>query len=621
MSVSRRNRTGVITATLAASALVLGGLGSLGSASQAAPGDRAASHSAAGPQKSGQHQHEHGDKRGHGHKHKKGKHKHPKGPVEVQVLSFNDFHGQLEAPSGGNGVLAPDDDPSATPVGGAEYLATHLAELRRGVRHSTTVAAGDLIGGSPFLSGLFHDEPAVESLNALDLDVSAVGNHEFDEGVTELLRMQRGGCHPVDGCYTDRKFRGADFDWLAANVKYKEGTRRAGQTVLPPYEIKRYQGVKVAYIGMTLEGTPEIVAQSGIRDVDFLDEAETANRLVRQLKRRKGVEAFVVLLHEGGFAPGDYNGCGGLSDPIKTIHDNLDAEVDLLVTGHTHAPYVCSLPDPRGNERFVTSAASLGRVVNETWLSLDRRSGEVVRDKVTSTNLLVDRDVTPDARQSSIIAKWTALSAPIANRVIGTIGGDITRAADRATESGLSNLIADGQLAATADPADGGSVAAFMNPGGVRADLTFAEISGTEQPGEVTYAEAFAVQPFGNLVVTLDLTGDAIERLLEQQFTDTGVRLHLGVSDGFSYTYDLRRPAGDKVDPATIQIDGAPLDLDATYRITTNNFLADGGDGFTVFSEGTNRSGGGDDLQAFIDHIAANPGIEGAPTDRVTELP
>ena len=582
---SRRSRSRAFAATLAASALLLGGLAAAGSA---APG---------------------------------GKKPPKRSTVPVQVLSFNDFHGHLETPSGNNGVLGADEDPSLTPVGGAEYLATHLKQLRRGVRHSTTVAAGDLIGGSPFLSGLFHDEPAVESLNALDLDISSVGNHEFDEGVTELLRMQRGGCHPVDGCYSDKRFRGADFDWLAANVKYKEGTRKAGQTVLPPYEIKSYQGVKVAYIGMTLEGTPEIVAQAGIRDVDFLDEAETANKLVRQLKRKRGIEAFVVLLHEGGFAPGGYDECGGLSDPIKTINDNLDAEVDLLVTGHTHSPYVCSLPDGRGQERYVTSAASFGRVVNETWLQLDKRSRDVVRRSVTSTNHLVTRDVTANARQSAIIAKWSALAAPIANRVIGTIAGDITRAADRATESGLSNLIADGQLAATSAAADGGSVAAFMNPGGVRADLTYAEVSGQEQPGEVTYGEAFAVQPFGNLVVTMDLTGDAIERLLEQQFTATGVRLHLGVSDGFSYTYDLSRPVGDKVDPATIRIAGAPLDPAATYRITTNNFLADGGDGFTVFTEGTNRSGGGDDLQALIDYIAANPGLAAAPTDRVTELP
>lgn len=587
MSV-RRPRIGAVAATVAATALVLT---SLGSASQA--------HS--GPGKS--------------------KPKHPHGPVPVQVLSFNDYHGQLEAPPGSSATLGAAEDPTNTVVGGAEYLATHLSQLRRGVRHSTTVAAGDLIGGTPFLSGLFHDEPSVESLDAMDLDISSVGNHEFDEGVTELLRMQHGGCHPVDGCYTDKRYRGADFQWLAANVKYRKGTRKAGRTVLPPYEIRRYQGVKVAYIGMTLEGTPEIVAQAGIRDVEFLDEAETANTLVRQLKRRHGVEAFVVLLHEGGFAPAGYDGCGGLSDPIKTIHDNLDAEVDLLVTGHTHSPYVCALPDPKGNTRHVTSASALGRVVTETWLQLDRRTGDVLRDKVTSTNHLVTRDVTPDARQSAIIAKWQALSAPIANRVVGTIATDIKRAADRATESGLSNLIADAQLAATSAPADGGAVVAFMNPGGVRADLTYDQISGGEQPGQVTYGEAFSVQPFGNLVVTLDLTGAAIERLLEQQFTATGVRLHLGVSDGFTYTYDLSRPAGDKVDPATIRINGAVVDPAATYRVTTNNFLADGGDGFTVLTEGTNRSGGGEDLAALIAYMAARPNLQPAPTDRVTELP
>ncbi|WP_170970191.1 bifunctional metallophosphatase/5'-nucleotidase [Nocardioides jishulii] len=582
--MSRRTRIGAMAATLAASALLVS---SLGQASTATPGHHKPSHHRT---------------------------------VGVQVLSFNDYHGQIEAPAGSSAILGEADDPSNTVVGGGEYLATHLKKLRKGVRHSTTVAAGDLIGGSPFLSGLFHDEPAVESLNAMDLDISSVGNHEFDEGVTELLRMQNGGCHPVDGCYTDKRFRGADHQWLAANVEYKPGTRKAGRTVLPPYEIKRYQGIKVAYIGMTLEGTPEIVAQAGIRDVRFLDEARTANQLVRQLKR-KGVEAFVVLLHEGGFAPGTYDECGGLSDPIKTINDNLDPEVDLLVTGHTHSPYVCPLPDARGNTRYVTSASSQGRVVNETWLQLDPRTRDVVRDKVTSTNHLVTRDVPADTRQSAIIAKWSALAAPISNRVVGTISGDITRAADRQTESGLGNLIADAQLAATSAPADGGSVAAFMNPGGVRADLTYSQVSGGEGPGEVTYGEAFAVQPFGNLVVTMDLTGDAIERLLEQQFAGDTKRFHLGVSEGFTYTYDMSRPAGDKIDPATIAINGVTLDPSATYRITTNNFLADGGDGFTVFTEGTNRAGGGDDLAALVDYMAARPQLAPAPTDRVTELP
>jgi 2',3'-cyclic-nucleotide 2'-phosphodiesterase (5'-nucleotidase family) len=544
--------------------------------------------------------------------------------VDVQLLSFNDYHGHLEPPSGSNANLGAADDPALTTVGGAEYLATHLAQLRDGVKYSTTVAAGDLIGGSPFLSGLFHDEPSVETLNQMGLDISSVGNHEFDEGVTELLRMQEGGCHPVDGCYLETPYPGADFQWLAANVRYRDGTPNAGETVLPPYWVEKYQGVKVGFIGMTLEGTPEIVAQAGIRDVEFLDEAETANALVPVLKRQ-GVESIVVLVHEGGFAPGTYDGCetgaGGLSDPIKTIHDNLDAEIDLVVTGHTHSPYVCQLTDPAGQPRYVTSASSFGRVVTETWLTLDQKTKDVVRQAVTSENHLVTRDVPADPAQTSIIAKWLELAAPIANRVVGTISEDLLRGPDRQTESGLVNLIADAQLARTDEPGEGGSVVAFMNPGGVRADFVYDQISGGEQPGEVTYGEAFTVQPFGNLVISLDLTGAQIERVLEQQFTATGVRLLLGVSDGFTYTYDLSRPVGDRIDPATIQIDQVTVDPAATYRVTVNSFLADGGDGFTVFAEGTNRIGGGDDLEALLAYFAANPNLGPASTDRVTELP
>lgn len=543
--------------------------------------------------------------------------------VAVQLLSFNDYHGHLQPPGGSSATLGAAEDPSATPVGGAEFLATHLDRLREGVQFSTTVAAGDLIGGSPFLSGLFHDEPAVESLDALGLDVSSVGNHEFDEGVTELLRMQHGGCHPEDGCYTDTPYAGAGFDWLAANVRYKDGTERAGETVLPPYSVERYQGIDVAYIGMTLENTPEIVAASGIRDVEFLDEARTANALVPVLKEQ-GIEAIVVLVHEGGFAPGGYDGCeagGTLSDPIQTIHDNLDPEIDLVVTGHTHSPYVCRLTDPAGQPRHVTSASSFGRVVTETWLHLDQKTKDVRRDLVTSQNHLVSRDVEPDPAQTAIIGKWQELAAPIANRVVGTISEDIVRGPSRQVESGLVNLVADAQLAATDDPAEGGAVAAFMNPGGVRADFTFSEISGNEQPGEVTYGEAFTVQPFGNLVVSLELTGAQIEQVLEQQFTATGVRLLLGVSEGFSYTYDLGRPVGDRIDPATIRLDGVTLDPGRSYRITANSFLADGGDGFTVFGDGTSRIGGGEDLPALLDYFAANPGVGPASTDRVTELP
>jgi 5'-nucleotidase len=540
--------------------------------------------------------------------------------VKLQVLSFNDFHGHLQPPSGTDATLGAQLDPSATPVGGAEYLASTLAKLRAKARNSHTVAAGDLIGGSPFLSGLFHDEPAVESLNAMGLDVSGVGNHEFDEGVKELRRMQYGGCHPEDGCYEpwgEGGYPGADFPWLAANVV----DEKTGKTVLPGSTIRRVQGVKVGYIGMTLEATPALVAQAGIQGIDFRDEVETANTTAKRLKKR-GVKTIIVLLHEGGYQSGTYRNCTGISGPIVDIAEDLDPEIDLVVTGHTHQPYICNIPDPKGRDRMVTSAASFGRVVTETTLTINPRNGQVKRNRTKSTNHLVTRK-TADPTQTEIVNRWDAAAAPIANEVVGSITADITRSPDRNTEAPLGNLIADAQLAATSSATNGGAQIALMNPGGVRADLSYALISGGERPGQITYGEAFAVQPFGNLLVTMDLTGAQIEQLLEQQAVQgrPGGRdvLIFGVSNGFAFSYNPDGAFGDRVDPASITLNGQILDPTASYRIVTNSFLADGGDSFSVFTEGTNRSGGGDDLVALIDYLGAKSPVA-PPGDRIAGI-
>jgi len=539
-------------------------------------------------------------------------------PVPVQLLSFNDFHGHLDPPGGSDGTLGATLDPTATPVGGAEYLAATLAELRTGATDSLTVAAGDMVGGSPFLSGLFHDEPAVESLEQLGLDVTGVGNHEFDEGLTELKRLQHGGCRFDDGCYfPDAPYDGADFPWLAANVFYGSSDK----TVMAPTWTAEVGGERIGFIGMTLEGTPELVAQSGIRGLEFRDEVASADAAAAEL-RADGVEAIVVLLHEGGVQTGTYQDCTGISGPVVDIATGLDPSIDLVVTGHTHQPYVCSFPDPAGNPRSVTSASSYGRVVTETNLVLDPATGDVDRSSVVATNHLVTRTIAPDAAQTALIAKWQQLAAPFANEVVATITEDIAAAPNRDAESSLNNLIADAQLAATAAPGDGGARIAFMNPGGVRANLTAAQISGGEAPGEVTYGEAFAVQPFGNLLVTMDLTGAQIERVLEAQAIESRSRpvLILGVSEGFAFSYDAAAPFGERVDPASITLDGVTIAPDEVVRVTTNSFLADGGDEFDAFAEGTNRAGGGDDLAAFVAYLEANSPVAPAPTDRIDEL-
>ncbi len=544
----------------------------------------------------------------------------PEELIELQLLGFNDYHGHLESTTPGT--------VADVPAGGAEFLAAKLNELREGNENSLTVAAGDLIGGSPAFSGLFHDEPSVESLNAMELDVSGVGNHEFDEGVTELIRMQNGGCHPVDGCYfPDEPFPGADFQWLAANVV----ETATGETPLPEYWIEQVDDVDVGFIGMTLEATDTLVAAAGIQGYDFLDEAETANALVPELKAQ-GVEAIVVLLHEGGSQtppPGDVDACVGISGPIVAINAALDPEIDVMITGHTHLPYNCVLDDAAGDPRIVTSAYSYGRVVTEVNLVLDKQTKDVRRDLSTSVNHVVDQGaLTPDPVQTAIIDRWQPLVDAAGDTPVGTITADINRGGtppgdDRGVESSAGNLVADAQLWATSNFfAD----VAFMNPGGVRSDLIFAESAG-EGDGVVTFGEAFTFQPFGNTLLTFPMTGAQIVSVLEEQCQPAGSSrpfLHLGVSEGF--TYDLATTfAGDDCASVTISnvmLAGVPLDPTATYIVTVNNFLADGGDNFGTFATITApKLDGGDDLQALANYLATFGPVAPPPTDRANELP
>jgi len=530
--------------------------------------------------------------------------------VDVQLLALNDFHGNLAPPTGSGGRITP---PGGAPVaaGGVEYLATHIKRLEAQNPNTVVVSAGDLIGASPLLSALFHDEPTVEAMNSLGLDLNAVGNHEFDEGADELLRMQKGGCHPVDGCQDGDGFAGADFGFLAANVfapAKGKGARR--KTIFPPYEIKRFRGEKVAFIGMTLQGTPSIVSPSGIEGYDFRDEADTVNALVPELKRR-GAEAIVVLVHEGGFPSGSFNECPEISGPIVDIVNRTSDEVDLFVTGHTHQAYNCVI-----DGRPVTSASSFGRLVTDIDMKIDRRTGEPT--EIRANNEIITRDVPKDAAQTALIDKYSTLSAPIANRVIGSITTDITRDNTPAGESALGDVIADAQLAATEPTGD--AVAAFMNPGGIRADLSFAQSAG-EGDGNVTYAEAFTVQPFSNSLVTMTLTGAQIEQLLERQWEGQPFPRVLQVSSGFTYRWDPSAPVGDRVDPASIEIGGVAIDPAAGYRITVNSFLADGGDNFSVLREGTDRLGGDIDLDALEQYFQANSPVAPGARDRITQVP
>lgn len=572
----------------------------------------------------------------------------PNGPtMDIQLLSFNDFHGNLEAPTGSSGRLVTGHTlaPGATKpadttqnVGGVAYLATHLAKAREGHPYTLTVAAGDLIGASPLLSGAFHDEPTILAMNALKLDVSAVGNHEFDEGYQELQRMANGGCiDDGDGANNqnscpDGAFPGARFDYLAANVV----NEKTGRTILPAYAIKNIKGAKIGFIGMTLKDTPSIVTAAGVAGLRFEDEVATANALVPVLKAQ-GVNAIVVLIHQGGvpgqqtwYGPDDkpytvnpsYDAAcanGAQLDPtspIIPIAAHLDPAIDMIVSGHTHQPYVCDIKDPAGNDRMVTSASSFGRLFTDTTLTYDKRTQDIVRTSVKSANMLVTRDVAEDPAETAIIQHYKELVKPIASKVIGHLDADVTRTANTGGESALGDLIADAQLA---DPSVVGSfgtpVIALMNPGGIRTDLTRSASSWGEAPGDVTYEEAFNVQPFNNYLVSLDLTGAQLKDLLREQWSGanagTGKKV-LQVSTGFAYTYS-GTTLGD------VTLNGAPLDDAATYRVVTNNFLAGGGDNFPTFADGRNVYFGGLDIDAFAAYLSAHSPYTPGVLDRITQ--
>ncbi|MFG3169140.1 bifunctional metallophosphatase/5'-nucleotidase [Streptomyces sp. NPDC048200] len=528
---------------------------------------------------------------------------------DVQLLSFNDLHGNLEPPTGSSGrvtELQPDGTTKTIDAGGVEYLATHLRDARKGNKYSITAAAGDMVGASPLISGLFHDEPTIDALNKLDLDVTSVGNHEFDEGAKELARLQKGGCHPTDGCYDKKaKFKGADFPYLAANVT-DEKTKKP---ILKPYWVWKKNGVKVGFIGVTLEGTPNIVSAEGVKGLKFGDEVETINKYAKELQRQ-GVKSIVALIHEGGApASQSYNydcdspGAGdGISGPIVDIAKNVTPAVDALVTGHTHQAYACTIPDPAGNPRMVTSASSFGRLYTDTTLTYDRRTGDIARTAVKSANHVVTRDVAKAADLTSLITKWNALSAPIASRPIGYIAGDIGNAG---TESPLGDLIADAQLA-YGKSVDAEADLAVMNPGGIRAGLTYTA-SGSEGDGVVTFGEAYTVQPFANTVNLVDLTGAQVVTALQQQVSGANEASPkiLQISKGLTYTLDLTKTGAARVVADSVELNGTAIDPAATYRVAMNSFLAGGGDGFAELGKGTNVRVGNDDLAALETYLTA----------------
>jgi 5'-nucleotidase len=550
-------------------------------------------------------------------------------PASLELLGFNDLHGNIDPPVGSGGLV------TGIPVGGAEYLSATVKRLRSQYLFNRdrvmTVAAGDNIGASPLVSAAFHDEPTIEIENALGLDLSSVGNHEFDEGTTELARIVNGGCHPTDGCQDGDPYFGAAWPYLSANVVDKV-TRKP---IFPAYSIHTIRGVKVAFIGETLLGTPGIVNPAGIQSVDFLDEAATANFYANKLRTEQGVHAFVLLIHQGGLqtvpAPNvpQPSSCDGFAGDITPITAQLDPDFGVVISGHTHRFYTCSLPNRAGNS-LVTSAGSFGVLVTDVHAELDRSTGRFLT--ATAQNVLVENSVrnangtfTLDPTKADpvvkrIADKYRKAVAPLANRVIGSITGDITNAANPAGESALGDVIGDAQLAYTT--ASAGAQVALMNTGGIRGSLVFGASPGGEAPGQITYGEAFTVQPFNNLVVTQTFTGQQLKDVLEQQYNGCFGQIAgriLQPSASLTYSTSASAACGSKV--SNVRINGTPIDLTASYRVTTNDFLANGGDGYSRLAGGTNRvTAPGFDIDALATYLTAHSPVAPGPQNRITPI-
>jgi 5'-nucleotidase len=504
------------------------------------------------------------------------------------------------------------------------------------------------------ISAFYHDEATIEAMNVLGLDFSAVGNHEFDRGPAELLRKQNGGCFPsgLQTCLEKRAFPGAAFKYLAANVVYTA----TGKTLFPPYAIKTFQGVRVAFIGIGLKETPSIVTPQGVSGLTFKDEAETVNALIPEL-HAQGVHAIIVLIHQGGSqspATGGINDCaGGLvgptHSPIVDVVSRLSDSVDLVISGHTHKAYNCRLPNGAGRLIPVTQAGYYGRLLSDIDLSVDSSTGQVTH--IATSNLVVSHQAA-DALMSpvhpfllspsierirALVADYAAAVAPLANQVIGAIAAPLTNAPGPSGEEPAGDLIADSEFAATSPPRMGGAVIAFVNAGGVRPPGF--DMAQATYPHNVTYQEAFAVRPFGNTLVTMTLTAAEIKDLLEQQFPgcngQTTNRI-LQVSSGLHVDWSVSAMPCKKVVNVTLltPADNGPVDRivdhgvvqhpTKPYRVTVDNYLASGGDDLSILSQGTNRTGGPQDIDALVAYLSAtyqSPKSPYDPKDPALNLP
>jgi 5'-nucleotidase len=568
----------------------------------------------------------------------------------VRVIAFNDFHGYIDSP-GTVSVTDPNDSTKTIkePLGGAAYFATLVQQLKHENALNVVVGAGDMVGASPLDSALFHDEPTIQALNQIGLEFTSVGNHEFDKGQAELLRKQNGGCFPggtvgSDTCLVNGSFSGASWKYLAANVI----DNTTGKPLFPPYAIKQFdvgngQKVSIGFIGLVLKETPTLVTASGVANLTFKDEADTANALLPELKAQ-GVNAVVVLIHQGIFTNVGFNNktCAGANGELTGILDKLDPSIKLVISGHTHWSYICPAGQGTASSKvFYTSAGKYGSYITALDLTMDVPSGTIT--SIAADNKLVVNDhgtnpaptayptLSADANVAALVSQYDTAAAPLVNKVVGTVTADFNTSGEQVSsggsgESPLGDLIADSQLqGAQVDPKP--AVIAFMNPGGIRNSLFFNPASAgipssaNIQNGQITYGEAYNVQPFGDILTDMDLTGAQIYTILGQQWVGQTSPKILEVSKGFTYTWDNSMPDGaSKVVDGSVKLNGVAIDKTKTYRVEANNFIAGGGDGFTGFTAGTNLYTGPVDVDAFTAYLKANSPLTPAAPSRITRL-
>jgi 5'-nucleotidase len=528
--------------------------------------------------------------------------------VEVKLIAFNDFHGNLTPP----GVRVPVADATQTAgvrvenAGGIEQFSALVRTLKAKNPNHVVVSAGDMVGASPLLSTLFKDEPTIEAMNLVGVDFHGVGNHEFDYGVAHLKRLQSGGCAPSDksgepACGGRPPFVGANFPFLAANV-IEDAT---GKNLFPPYGVKEFEGVKVAFIGVGLSVTPALVKPMGTKGVSFRDEAETVNALVPQI-RAQGIEAIVLLIHEGGMQSGGIDECKDFKGRLANIVKRFDPFIEIVLSAHSHQSYVCDI-----GGRLVTSAGSFGTLLTEVDITLDRATHRIVGKR--ARNLVVNANGERDARLTALIDNYTKLSAPLGDRIVAKMAHELADPRRVPVESEMGNLIADAQLYATAAPDRGGAVIALNNLLSIRAGIA----PGAD--GSVSYGALFKAQPFQNDLIVMTLTGAQLKRILEHHLATD--RTWLDLSAGFSFTWDAGKPLGERVVAGSMRLNGHAIQPDLQYRVAVNSYLASGNEGHVVFAEGTDRLVSVLDLDALVEYLAAHSPYSPPPLGkRITRL-